>query len=310
MERGKAPIVLFIYNRLNHIIECLNSLKMADESNKTKLIIFSDGPKTGQELAVRKVREYVKNAELKQYFYEVEINELDKNLGLAKMVIFGVDEVIKKYGKCIVVEDDVVVSRDFINFMNDCLNYYENEFNIWSIAGMSIIDPKLVKEDIYILGRICSCAWATWRNRWEKIDWDVCDYKNFRYNLIKRNKFNRYGTDRSNMLDRQMFKKIDSWAIRFDYAGFLEKSYTVYPRNSKAKDNGHDGSGTHFTEISNRLNTELLYENPKYELRTIKNVVGKYRKAFSVQYKLRFLARVKRIMYREIEGLFNKKVFY
>ena len=43
--------------------------------------------------------------------------------------------------------------------------------------------------------------------------------------------------------------RVNSWAIRFDYAMYKQKMYNILPRFSLIQNIGHDGSGTH-----NRLN--------------------------------------------------------
>lgn len=245
-----APIILFVYNRPDHARLVLEQLKKNIEAKESQLFIFSDGPKNEKAVEkVKEVREMINSDELSGCFKDVTVVEAPQNKGLANSIISGVTEIINKYGRVIVLEDDSYCSCDFLCFMNECLNYYENNSKIWSIGGFSHIGvdkiPDDYNSDVYIMGRTCSYAWATWKNRWDSVDWEVKDYNKFKYDFLKRYRFNRYGRDRSFMLDEQMRGKINSWAIRFCYAMFNHNMYTVLPISTKIKNIGRDGSGTH-----------------------------------------------------------------
>lgn len=309
LTKDMAPIIIFVYNRLEHIKKCITSLSEAYGATDSILYIFSDGAKKGQEEKIEKVRKYINSSEIKKKFKQVIVIESLENNGLAKSIISGVSKVISEHKRCIVLEDDVIVAKDFIEYMNSGLEFYENNNMVWSIAGVNLISPEKIKEDVYFAGRICSCAWATWKDRWDLVDWNVSDYKKFKFNFKARHDFNKYGTDRSNMLDRQMFQKINSWAIRFDYAEFKHNMVSVYPKYTKAKDDGHDGKGTHFTEATDRLNVELPDKIYKYTFTDVKSKNKKIAQEFRCLLALRWQARLKRFVLREIESITGKKVF-
>ena len=58
----------------------------------------------------------------------------------------------------IVLEDDLVVSNDFIEYMNNALKYYKDKKNIWSISGYTFPMKALdkYKNDVYIARSGCS----------------------------------------------------------------------------------------------------------------------------------------------------------
>ncbi len=258
-----APLVLFVYNRLDYAKKCIEALDQNELAAETEFYIYSDGPKEGADpTSIYKVREYVKEYIQKSKFKSVTLVEAKKNKGLASSIITGVSEIIEKYGKVIVIEDDNISSSNFLKFMNDCLNFYQNDNRIWSIGGYSsnLVIPKDYSHDVYLMGRICSYAWGTWVDRWEKVDWNVTNYKVFQYNYFMRKKFNRYGDDRSLMLDAQQHGKTNSWAIRFCYAQYLNGKFTIWPVKSKIKNIGFD-VGTHVSEKSRRNAAPFIINN-------------------------------------------------
>lgn len=242
-----APIVAFVYNRLDHVKALFESLGACELASVSDLFIFSDGSKSESGVPkIEAVRKYIHSVEVKRRFKSVTIIEAEKNKGLARSVISGVTQVIQKYGKAIVIEDDNVVSKQLLRFMNACLDRYESDSSVWSISGYTfkddIINPE---EDVFFSGRPNSYLWGTWKDRWEKIDWNVDDYRAFRFGFLRRHQFNRFGNDASGMLDDQMCGNIDSWAIRFHYACFCNDGYVVMPNKTFSVNLGNDGSGTH-----------------------------------------------------------------
>ena len=110
--------------------------------------------------------------------------------------------------------------------------------------------PDDYQYDVIKTQRVSSYAWAIWKDRWDKIDWKISDYRSFRFDFPGRHRFNQWGNDRTSMLDEQMNGKIDSWAIRFDYAMYKNNMYNIVPRQSLIMNTGHDGSGTHSKTVS------------------------------------------------------------
>lgn len=243
-----APIVLFVYNRPKNTKNVLDSLSKCKFAKKSDLFIFSDAAKNSKsESNVIEVRKIINDKCWNKLFNSIKIVENENNKGLAKSVISGVTKIINIYSKVIVIEDDNKVSVDFLDYMNRGLEFYENNKCIGMIGGYSapIKFPKDYKFDVYKMGRGSSYAWATWKDRWDKVDWEVKDYTVFKKNKKLRHEFDYYGNDRSTMLDNQMKGKIDSWAIRFGYSMFKHNMFAILPVVTRVENVGFDGSGVH-----------------------------------------------------------------
>ena len=235
-----APIALFVYNRLGNTQLCVKSLAANPLAKQSALYIFSDGPKPGQEFAVAQVREYLKNI---KGFASVSIYQNNGNMGCAASVIAGVTQVFRTYETVIVVEDDLVMSADFLDYMNAALRYFGGlHQHVWSISGWGMDLSCDDLADAWLSRRGSSWGWATWRKNWNQVDWNVTDYPLSR---MARKKFNRCGADMAHLLDLQMRHKIDSWSIRFDYAQHKAGMKTVYPRVSKVLNLGMSGTHQH-----------------------------------------------------------------
>lgn len=240
-----APIILFVYNRPWHLQQTLKALKQNTLAEKSELFIYSDRNKNNNDEAdvvgVRNIIHDIKG------FKNLEIIERERNLGLAKSVIEGVSEVLSTKDKVIVLEDDVITVPSFLTFMNSALEYYQANKNIFSISGYTypVNIPASYQEDVFISYRSSSWGWATWKDRWEKTDWEVKDFNIFVKDKNAQRLFNRAGEDYSPMLFSQMKNKIDSWAIRWAYSQFKNNSYCLFPTKPLCKNIGTDSSGTH-----------------------------------------------------------------
>ena len=238
-----APIALFCYKRLDTLTQTIEALQKNDLAAESELFIFSDGPKkAADEAVIADIRKYLKTV---SGFKKTTVIEAPANKGLAKSIISGVTEIVNKYGRIIVLEDDLVTSRNFLVYMNRGLDYYEAKQKVFSVGAFTIPIKGLKKNTVYFTQRADSCGWGTWKDRWSIIDWDVKDYPALMQDSSAQKAFNRMGSDMTGLLTKQRQGKINSWAIRWYASAFLKNKLTLYPSQSLVKNIGQDGSGTH-----------------------------------------------------------------
>ena len=140
MSPKLAPVVLFCYNRLDCLKETIEALRKNELASESDLFIYSDGPKPGDDsAAVYGVREYLKTI---SGFKSIHITEAEKNKGLANSVIDGVTEIVNRFGKIIVLEDDLVTSPYFLRFMNQALSTIKVSQHVRLIIVMSMYSIK------------------------------------------------------------------------------------------------------------------------------------------------------------------------
>jgi hypothetical protein len=243
MASDCAPIALFAFRRPEHLSRCLASLSANPEAPLTEVWIFCDGPR--DESDVRPVEEVRRVARLAEGFANIRVIEQTQNIGLAASVITGVSEVLNNCDRVIVVEDDLVVSPDFLGFMNQGLDLYAESSDVVSIHGFTYAVDTPLPQSFFLLGADC-WGWATWRRGWEVFNPDG-------YELLK--ELDERGLGPSfdfdsaypyrQMLVDQVAGKIDSWAIRWNASAFLARKLTLYPGESLVENIGQDGSGTH-----------------------------------------------------------------
>lgn len=252
-----APVVLFAYNRPEHTRRTIEALKRNDGAEETDLYIYCDGAKNeaaGQK--VRLVRDYVDSV---TGFRSVAVTKRQENYGLARSVITGVTEVIGRRGRVIVMEDDLVTSRYFLEYMNLALERYQNEKKVFSITGYSHFgDGNPALPESYFIRIFSSWSWATWKDRWELFDENASGWERIKTDEAFRRDFDYEDSfDMSVMLRQQMEEHtINSWAIRCYWAMFQSGGLTLFPNQGLCENIGFDGSGVHCaTEVRSKLAT-------------------------------------------------------
>lgn len=234
-----TPVALFVHSRPYHTRITAESLLANPEARQAQLHVFCDGARDrpGEARRVALVREYVRSI---RGFREVVVHESLTNLGLAASIISGVSKILEEFPQIIVLEDDLQVSSGFLAYMQQALDKYGPVPQVLSISGHSlpIKYPASYPCDAAFGVRASSWGWATWRDRWQAIDWEVLDYSGFRRNLCARRRFNRGGSDMSRMLHRQMAGTVNSWAIRFCYHQFKHGMVDVFPVRSLVENIG------------------------------------------------------------------------
>ena len=259
-----APIVVFGFNRPDALRNTIASLLRNEEAKLSDLFVFVDGPregKVGEKEKVEEVRDYVKSI---TGFKSLHYTFSEINKGLANSIIEGVSKVIDEYGKVLVLEDDLVLMPNFLNFMNQGLDYYESNQRVMSVCGHSckVKVPAGYPYDAYFFTRSSSWGWGTWKDRWDAVDWKLEDW-----NAVVANRkafVKSLGSDVFKMLNDWKHGKNHSWAIRFCYAQFVQKKLSVIPNKSLVDNKGFGGDGTNckrYSRFKFELNDTKLHQN-------------------------------------------------
>lgn len=258
-NRELAPIAVVAFNRPDHLKRTLDALAADLLAGQSAVTIFCDGPRNDAERektdAVRSVARGAKG------FASVRVVERERNLSCGPAVITALTEMFAEHERLIVIEDDVLCSPHTLTFLNVGLERYEaykSVFNIsaWSMPSKTFPVPQNYPYDVYAIPRFNCWGWATWRDRFDLVDWTVDDYSFFKNSRILRDAFDLGGEDMVSMLDAQMEGKINSWAIRMDYARFKYGCVGINPVYSYVTNIGM-GVGTHTSAATARFDNDF-----------------------------------------------------
>ena len=243
---NSTAVALFGYNRPAHIKKCLEGLVSNKDFSLFPIYIFLDGMKPDESeikhLSVAEVCE-----EFSKKYSNITVVKSNENLGLRKSIINNLDNLFKEYFKVITLEDDLLISEDFLIYMNQALFNFQSDALIGSISGFREgFFPPYLRSDLVAANRPCCWGWATWRDRWEKVNWHMPAFgsSDFERDLEL---LSGIGADLGHMYALQSNGFIDSWSITFDANAARYRWRCIQPRRNLVSNAGLDGTGTHFT---------------------------------------------------------------
>ncbi|MCK0505740.1 sugar transferase [Aromatoleum anaerobium] len=268
-----APIVLFVFVRADHAKKTLEALAGNDLAAESDLIVYSDGARNDkEETAVNEVRALVKSA---RGFRSVLIVERQTNYGLARNIIEGVTDVCNRYGRVIVLEDDLVTSPTFLSFMNAALDRHKADKQVWHISGWNYpVDPAGLGDAFFL--RVMNCwGWATWGDRWKHFEKNTDKLiAEFDRKMIRKFDLEDSGVFWSQILLNQQ-GRINTWAIYWYATIFKNGGLCLNPAISYVDNIGHDGSGTHGSKAAQVYSTGLNKNSyPHFSGHIIENSVA------------------------------------
>ena len=253
--RNSAPIAIFVYKRPEHLRRTLDSLRRCYGFANCKIIVFGDGPRIQSDhdavAATRRIAQEQLGSQAEYHFRE-------NNAGLAASIIDGVNQATQRFGRVIVLEDDLDLAPNFLTYVNAGLDRYEQEANVYQISAQLFDTPEIHgRHEALFLPFTTSWGWGTWRRAWDGFDPSADGWERLRTDRALRRRFNLDGSyDFSTMLERQMTGFGDSWAIRWYWSVFRNKGVACFPPVSLVRNTGLDGSGTHGRGLMRRFKNQ------------------------------------------------------
>ena len=251
-----APIVIFAYRRPEHLRRTLASLMQCEGFGSSPVIVFGDGPKTAEEIAgVKATRRLARD----MLGTAAEYHFSDNNQGLSQSIIGGVSSVTQRFGRAIVIEDDLLLAPAFLTYMNAALERYANDQGVFQISGyMFDVAEFAERSEALFLPLTVSWGWATWKRSWDRFDQSATGWQALCRDAKLRWRFNFAGAhDYVSMLENQMTGRADSWAIRWYWTVFRAGGLVLFPPRSLVDNTGMDGSGTHGRGRLTRFSLEI-----------------------------------------------------
>lgn len=246
-----APIAFFAFNRPLHTQKVLTALAANRLAPQSELVVFCDGPRSEEEqketVAVRSLCTNAKG------FKSVDVVQRDANLGCGGSFRAGLQEFFTAHPAGIVVEDDILLAPNALQWFNACLERYVAEPSVFAVGAWSYPEkhmpfPADYPYDAYFIHRFQCWGWASWADRIRLVDWDLSDYDLFVANPVLRRAFAKGGADLPAMLCQQVNHPqgtSGTWDIQVAYTLFKHGCLMLVPKFPYATNLGTSGEGTH-----------------------------------------------------------------
>jgi hypothetical protein len=294
----KIPILINLYNRPKYTRKLINSLSIIKPS---VIYVSIDGPKNKlDEKKIKKILNLIKNINWKCK----KIYKLNKiNYGCKISVSNAIEWFFKneKYG--IILEDDVLPSKHFINFSEKYLIKYKNNKRISMITGFNPlnINPENKDLNFFLSQHYPIWGWASWARAWKgyKKELRNKDLKIF----FKNNSF-------SSLLEKIHLKQKfathntywkDTWDIQWVFHCMKKKTYCLTP-NSNLIENIDDKYFFNQNNLIKKINNFKFIIKLNSKLKVNKSYDSIVYKKYAYPYLLKIA--IKNCVY-----LFKKKYF-
>jgi hypothetical protein len=255
-----APILITVYDREIHFKKTIESLLLCNGVDLTDLYIAIDGPLSKDvSLKQDKIKSYISKI---KGFKSVNVIQRENNLGALKNGKYARDEVFNHHDRLIRTEDDNEFSSHFISFMNEGLETYEKNENIFSICGY--LEPIGIfgeGKTFYRRG-FTSNGFAIWKDKFKKMEEshfkikdEGCSFFNFRRLILNMGYHVVSGLIFAEKMD---YKLMDYYICYYLYK---KSMFCIFPNNSIVRNIGQDGSGLH-SGINEVLQNQEIYTDP------------------------------------------------
>lgn len=240
----QTPVALFCYKRADKLKASVDALLRNPECGSMEIIFFCDGPKNETDLpGVMATRAYIDTI---RGFGRINKQYEEKNISTGPNFFRGFAYLCAHYERFIVVEDDLVVTPNYLCYMLDALDYYSQEPSVFCISGYCFpLRKSGYPYDTVMYNRFCSYGWASWSDRVRPVKWDRDSLQQVMVNSpgFKRH-LNKTGMDLSRMVEKQINGTISTWDIQMQVHVALHNLQVVYPVVSKTSNIGFGKDST------------------------------------------------------------------
>jgi hypothetical protein len=178
--------------------------------------------------------------------------EEPENIGLALSISKNVTKLCEQFGQVIVVEDDLYVSPDFLDFMLRSLDAYRDCETVWHIGGFMYPVHHSPSRDCFFLPYASVWGWATWQRAWRQYDFAMPGWQQLLADAKVKQRFDLDGAyPYSHTLRSQALGLDATWDIQWYYAVFRAGGLGLYPRRSLVRNGGLFGAASHPSGLVN-----------------------------------------------------------
>lgn len=330
-----APIIVFAYDRPDHLSQTLSALSQNDLAAESILYVYCDGarewggetaqpPKWNGNYITRRYgvmccskEDYdvylkriakTRNVAYEQAgFKEVRVIEREKNIGLADNIVGAVTEIVNQFGRVIAFEDDIVATRGCLTYLNEALELYKDDEQVMHVSAWMYPNKGQFPTTFFYDSPYPAGGWATWKRAWQHFNPDTADHVHY-----WQGRWSDFDIEGEDYLSRQLIGNLNgtlkTWYIKWYSSMRRMRGLCLYPGTAMSNNIGWDDSGE--TSLpTNRYHIERPAEYTKVKrIPIIRN--KKAYKYIRIWYSGHWYSRHNRIrLYNQIRKLLGMKPF-
>jgi hypothetical protein len=239
----RTIIGVFCYKRAGKLKASMEALLQNPECATMDIVFFCDGHKGERDYeGVMETRAYIDSL---TGFRNIYKHYRERNISTGPNFKQGITWLCENYDQFIVVEDDLVVTPNYIKYLLDALDFYKHDPSIFCVTGFAFpLQKGAYPFDTIIHRRFCSYGWGAWSNRVAKVIWDKDELSGLMEGPQFKKRLDREGHDLYRMLKKQISGAISTWDIQMQVHVAQNDLKVVYPVLSKTHNIGFDNEST------------------------------------------------------------------
>ena len=243
----KPVIIITVYDRYNHLKECLESIESSEGSEKYHVIVGSDAAAIKEhDKKINTVREYLLNKQKNNKFKKLTVLYHENNIG-ADENIERCHLFAKSSGhKCFVfMEDDVIVGNHFLDFVADGLEEFEDDKTVIAINSYLEDSLNISHSTPFLYNRFNAYGFASWYKKWDQIEEQRNSVNYSAWALSSFSMFKKYAKYDDNAKSYPFLAEKYYKALDIEVGLMMEREglWVLRPPISLVANRGMDGSG-------------------------------------------------------------------
>lgn len=242
------PVLILTYNRPMELSRVLEAVR---ESGVKRVFIWSDAvnPMRPEDSGlVAESRRVATDAQ--EWTDEFQVLFADEHHGLRRGVTRAISWFFSFCEAGVILEDDCLPGKDFFTFCDCLLERFKDDQRVWAISGDNSANLIPEGDASYSFVRYpLVWGWATWRNRWNRFDFDLDLWNRVRNDgawlrSIWPDKKERYMW-RSTLEGIRKRNSPDSWATIWSFTMQAGGGLSIVPRINLISNIGFGPNATH-----------------------------------------------------------------
>ena len=238
---NKLPILFVFFNRPNETLQALSRIKAYEPEI---IYLSSDG---GRNLTEKKLVAELRELVLKNITWECDIKCKfeTQNIGCKNNVGSSVKWFFGNVDKGVVLEDDILVSVYFFQFMEHMLSRFEQDKSVQMVSGFNFSASDLFSSDLARIRFPNVWSWGSWSDRFADYEYDLT-YQDILYvhdNFDTKNKKVKLYVNR--IFDKIYNNTLNTWDYQILLLMLKHNRHTIIPRYPLMKNVGFGPDATH-----------------------------------------------------------------
>lgn len=242
--KNDAAVLLIAFGRVEYARKTFEAIKTARPS---KLYFYTNAgrPDHPDECKRNEIVKAMTNevdwpCDLKTWFRDEPVGVLDS-------IRLAINWVFENEEKAIIMEEDCVGSPAWFTFANEMLAKYKDDSRVWMIGGSNYAeDCNPFKYSYHFSRNFFINGWASWRDRWKKVDWNNLDF----FSIMNEGVIDSYYQTnaqrqyhkRSIRTNAKIIEENKCWDFCFWYTAVANNAYSIIPSYHLVQNIGIEGT--------------------------------------------------------------------